>query len=65
MLMNKNHLKEGDLVFFETGGKGISHVGIFLKDGRFAHASSSKGVIVNGLEEAYYDKAYRGGGRVE
>jgi cell wall-associated NlpC family hydrolase len=63
--VNKNHLKEGDLVFFETGGKGISHVGIFLKDGRFAHASSSKGVIVNGLEEAYYDKAYRGGGRVE
>jgi cell wall-associated NlpC family hydrolase len=63
--VNKNRLKEGDLVFFETGGKGISHVGIFLKDGRFAHASSSKGVIVNGLEEAYYDKAYRGGGRVE
>jgi cell wall-associated NlpC family hydrolase len=63
--VNKNRLKEGDLVFFETGGKGISHVGIFLKDGRFAHASSTKGVIVNGLEEAYYDKAYRGGGRVE
>jgi cell wall-associated NlpC family hydrolase len=63
--VNKSRLKEGDLVFFETGGKGISHVGIFLKDGRFAHASSSKGVIVNGLEEAYYDKAYRGGGRAE
>lgn len=63
--VNKHNLKEGDLVFFETGSKGISHVGIFLKDGRFAHASSSKGVMVNGLEEAYYDKAYRGGGRVE
>lgn len=63
--VNKHNLKEGDLVFFETGNKGISHVGIFLKDGRFAHASSSKGVIVNGLDEAYYDKTYRGGGRVE
>jgi lipoprotein Spr len=63
--VNRHNLKEGDLVFFETGNKGISHVGIFLKDGRFAHASSSKGVMVNGLEEAYYDKAYRGGGRVE
>jgi lipoprotein Spr len=63
--VNRHNLKEGDLVFFETGSKGISHVGIFLKDGRFAHASSSKGVMVNGLEEAYYDKAYRGGGRVE
>jgi cell wall-associated NlpC family hydrolase len=63
--INKSHLKEGDLVFFETGGKGISHVGIYLKDEKFAHASSSKGVMVNGLDEAYYDKAYRGGGRVE
>lgn len=63
--INKSHLKEGDLVFFETGGKGISHVGIYLKDEKFAHASSSKGVMVNGLDETYYDKAYRGGGRVE
>ncbi len=63
--INKNQLKEGDLVFFETGGKGISHVGIFLREGRFAHASSTKGVIVNSLEEEYYTKAYRASGRVE
>lgn len=63
--INKNHLKEGDLVFFETGGKGISHVGIYLRDAKFAHASSTKGVTVNSLQEEYYVKAYRAGGRVE
>jgi len=62
--INKNQLKEGDLVFFETGGKGISHVGIFLREGKFAHASSSKGVIVNSLDEPYYVKSYRAAGRV-
>lgn len=63
--IGRNNLKEGDLVFFETGGKGISHVGIYLKDDRFAHASSSKGVMVNSLDEEYYDKHYKGGGRIE
>jgi cell wall-associated NlpC family hydrolase len=63
--IGKNQLKEGDLVFFDTGGKGVSHVGIYLKDNRFAHASTTKGVMVNSLTEEYYQKTYKSGGRVE
>lgn len=63
--INKSQLKEGDLVFFDTSGKGISHVGIYLRDGRFAHASTQKGVLVNGLDEEYYSNTYRASGRVE
>ncbi len=63
--VGKNQLKEGDLVFFNTSGKGVSHVGIYLKDKYFAHASTKKGVMVNSLDEEYYSKAYISGGRVE
>ncbi len=61
------HLKEGDLVFFNTGSKkssGINHVGIYLKDNKFVHTSTSKGVIMNSLDENYYQKSWICGGRV-
>lgn len=52
ILSDKNKMKEGDLVFF---GKGkVNHVGIFLRNDRFIHASTSKGVIVSSLEEKYW-----------
>jgi lipoprotein Spr/probable lipoprotein NlpC len=63
--IHKTDLQEGDLVFFNTFGKGISHVGIYLKDGKFAHTSSSKGVTVSSLHDKYYKKNYRGAGRVK
>jgi hypothetical protein len=44
----------GDLVFFRTSGPRVNHVGIYLDNGRFAHASSSLGVTVSGLDEPYY-----------
>jgi cell wall-associated NlpC family hydrolase len=54
-------LRPGDLVFFQTpGSRQINHVGIWLGDGRFIHASTQKGVVVSRLAEPYYTQAYRG-----
>ncbi len=49
-------LKEGDLVFFKINASKISHVGLYLKQGWFAHVSTTKGVMINNLEEEYYQK---------
>jgi len=65
--MARSRLQEGDLVFFNTNGnkrKTPSHVGIYLKDGRFIHTSTSKGVMVNNLNEPYYKRTWLTGGRV-
>ena len=61
-------LKEGDLVFFRTGRgkrKVPNHVGIYLKNGKFIHASTSRGVIVSSLSEPYYVRTWLTGGRVK
>lgn len=63
--INRRKLREGDLVFFNIGGEHVSHVGIFLKDGRFAHASTTQGVMVNSLDEPYYQKYFYRAGRVK
>ncbi|MDP4208379.1 MAG: C40 family peptidase [Bacteroidota bacterium] len=57
-------LKEGDLVFFSSKGSKVSHVGLYLHDGYFVHATTSKGVMVNNLNEPYYQKYFTMGGRV-
>ena len=54
----KADLRPGDLVFFNTDGKGISHVGIYLGDGQFVHSATDKGVVKNKLSESYYAKRY-------
>jgi hypothetical protein len=56
--VDKDELRVGDMVFFNTNGKGISHAGIYVGDGKFAHSSSSKGVRINKLSESYYSKRY-------
>ncbi|WP_438434015.1 C40 family peptidase [Gorillibacterium sp. sgz500922] len=56
--VDKDDLRAGDLVFFNTSGNGISHVGIYLGDGVFVHASTNNGVIKNKLNESYYAKRY-------
>ena len=63
----KKNLREGDLVFFHNGSKKkrASHVGIYLKNDRFIHASSSVGVVVSSLNERYYSKHWLQGGRVK
>lgn len=64
--INKKSLCEGDLVFFYTRRKSKrpSHVGIYLKDGKFVHSSTSKGVIISSLDEPYYKKRWITGGVV-
>lgn len=58
-------MEQGDLVFFKIGGSTISHVGVLLKGNSFIHASTSKGVIVSSLEEAYYKKYFYCAGKVK
>lgn len=62
--ISKEELKEGDLVFFNTTG-GVSHVGIYLQNNKFAHAGSSEGVTISDLGDAYWLSRYLGAGRVE
>ena len=54
----------GDLVFFSTYCPGVSHVGIYLGDNNFIHASSSKGITVSSLTSDYWSRCYVGAGRV-
>lgn len=57
-------LKFGDLIFFNTTGEPNSHVGIYLGDDLFAHASVSQGVTISSLESTYYKKRYEGARRI-
>ena len=63
--VKKGKLKEGDLVFFHNGKKKktATHVGIYLKDHKFIHASTRQGVIISTLDEAYWKKHWLSGGR--
>ena len=64
--IKRGQLRTGDLLFFRTGSSSrINHVGIYLKDGKFIHSSSSRGVIVSSLEEKYYQRTYDSAGRVD
>lgn len=56
-------LEPGDLVFFNTDGTGVSHVGLVTEPGKFLHASSSRGVVEDRLDDPYFATRYVGGGR--
>ena len=60
----KGEMKAGDLVFFRHGHGAIYHVGIYLKDGKFAHAACNGGVMVSSLHQAYYKRNFYSAGRV-
>jgi len=65
--VNRADMKPGDLVFFHTHGKrNISHVGIYISDGRFIHSpTSGKSVEISSLNEAYWAKRFAGAKRPE
>jgi hypothetical protein len=56
-------ISEGDLIFFKTSGKFISHVGVYLGNRKFVHASTTKGVTIDDLNFSYYKKTFVGAGR--
>ena len=64
--LKRNELQAGDLVFFSSAkGRGrVSHVGLYVDEGIFIHASSSRGVIASSLDENYYATHYHSSGRV-
>ena len=61
--VKRDELKEGDLVFFTIHSRRISHLGVYLGNNRFAHASS-KGVAISSLDDAYYSRYFYRGGRL-
>jgi len=63
--VSKTELSAGDLVFFRTRAKYASHVGIYLGDNRFIHASAhDRKVTIDNLDEPYYEKHYLGAKRL-
>lgn len=54
----ENELKEGNLVFFDYYGKKYSHVGVYLQNGYYVHASTRKGVLVMHLRDPYTYKFF-------
>jgi cell wall-associated NlpC family hydrolase len=63
--VSRSELRPGDLVFFRTRGSRISHVGIYIGNGKFVHASSARGrVRVDTLTSGYYHQRYVGARRI-
>jgi lipoprotein Spr len=64
LLWNREFCKEGDLVFFHTKGRQISHVGIYLANNFFVHASTSQGIMISSLDDDYWQKRFSCAGRL-
>lgn len=62
--ISKKDLEEGDLVFFKTSGRSISHVGVYLRNNKFVHAATSGGVMISDITEDYFARRFAGSGRV-
>jgi cell wall-associated NlpC family hydrolase len=62
--ISRTELQEGDLLFFNTIG-GVSHVGIYLRNNKFVHASTTKGVTISDMFEPYYLQHFIGAGRIK
>ncbi len=62
--VEKSDLQAGDLVFFNTIGSNISHVGIYIDEDQFLHSDSTRGVMVETLSNPYYSRNYVKGVRI-
>ncbi|MFM2307726.1 MAG: hypothetical protein RLZZ367_2395 [Bacteroidota bacterium] len=62
---NYNDAEEGDLVFFVIKKRRVSHVAIYLQNGKFAHATTQAGVIISDKDEPYYKRHFYRVGRVD
>src|SRR5678809_1105539 len=62
--ISRTQLNEGDLIFFNTRG-GISHVGVYLLNNKFVHASTSGGVMISDIYDEYWAKKFVGVGRLK
>jgi len=63
--VERNRLEKGDLVFFETNRPFPSHIGIYIENGKFIHASSAGGkVLISDLNQPYYSETYIGSKRI-
>lgn len=57
-------VREGDLVFFSHSGNSINHVGVYITNNKFVHASTSQGVMISDLNDKYWQPRLKGVGRI-
>lgn len=58
-------LQKGDLVFFGSSKRNITHVGVYITNNKFVHASTSRGVMISDLNDTYWGRKYIGSGRYQ
>lgn len=62
--VSKSNVQVGDLVFYNTSGSGVSHVGIYIGNNKFIHSATSTGVTVTSMNTSYWAKRYVGAKRI-
>lgn len=63
--VKQEDLHEGDLIFFKINSKNVSHLGVYLTNNKFVHASVHSGVVISDLTENYYKKYFYKAGRLK
>lgn len=63
--LSSSKVDEGDMVFFKIESKQVTHVGVYLKNNKFIHASTKKGVMISDLNEPYFKKYFYTFGRLK